>query len=225
MPKTLEEALAALETAENGAELVDAVKTELSKKNSEAKGLRDRVKAADVKLKKLEKLTSAFELDGVDDEELDEKINAIKTKQKTAKSPEEVSRLEKRIKLLEEEATNAKVEARKSKVDSALSKVLHDAKVVESVFGGLKDVLSTRIRFKDDGSYFFDVDGEEKTLEDGVKGYLAANPGFVKNEQAPGSGGGTGKRAPGGKVMKETEFLALPHDQRMALSKEGVTLT
>ena len=50
MAKNISDALAALEGLEGGEELVQAVQAELSKKNNEAKNLRDRSKAADTKI-------------------------------------------------------------------------------------------------------------------------------------------------------------------------------
>lgn len=70
--KSISDALAALEGLEGGEELVQAVQAELSKKNNEAKNLRDRSKAADTKVAvheaKLQKLatTIGFDLEADD---------------------------------------------------------------------------------------------------------------------------------------------------------------
>lgn len=221
MSKTLEETLTFLESAENGSEFVEAVKAELSKKNSEAKGLRDRLKDADLKGKKLSTVLSALELE--DSEDLEDKISEIRTKSKTAKSPEEYTRLEKRLKALEQENADAKAESRKVKVEAKLSKLLHESNVIEGVFEGLKDVLATKVKHNDDGDIYLSLNGEELPIEEGVKNYLSSNPGFVKNVQKPGSGGKPGSQgAP--KQMKKDEFLALSQEERMVKAKEGIQI-
>jgi hypothetical protein len=67
MPKQISDALAALEGLEGGEELVQAVQAELSKKNNEAKNLRDRSKGAETKqaetLAKLQKVAASLGLD------------------------------------------------------------------------------------------------------------------------------------------------------------------
>lgn len=67
MAKNISDALAALEGLEGGEELVQAVQAELSKKNNEAKNLRDRSKAAETKVTaheaKLQKLASTLGFD------------------------------------------------------------------------------------------------------------------------------------------------------------------
>ena len=67
MAKSISDALAALEGLEGGEELVQAVQAELSKKNNEAKNLRDRSKGAETKqaetLAKLQKVATSLGID------------------------------------------------------------------------------------------------------------------------------------------------------------------
>lgn len=197
---TFKEALAALAAMENGADLVEAVQAEVSKKNSEAQNLRTRTKAAeDAVAKVTEKL-------GLDKDSLDSSLEEVAGTLETVKNSggtdgvtKKLSAMEKQLKALE--AANKKAEetvtaertkrqntTKKAQLQSALTKA---GAIKPEV---LAKVLDGSLQVKDDDSVVFLADdGTEKSLEDGVKGFLETNPEFVSNTQKPGAGS-----APGG---------------------------
>lgn len=220
MAKTFEDALAALES---DPELVEAVKVRLAKVNDEARGLRERAKAAESAKTKLDKVLKELEITESDDESLDAKIVEIKNIKSNSKPASEFSALEKRLKNLEAERDSAKQSARQAKLDSELAKLLHDNNVSENVFGGLKDVLSLKAKSKDDGSFYFDDGGQETTLADGVKTYLTNNSGFVKNVQSNGSGGRAGTTTEP-QTFTLADWNGLPHEKRAELVKQDIKI-
>lgn len=216
---TLEELLALLEQQENGAEMAGVVKSlagEITKKNNEAKNLRDRAKKAEDSISALNdrfsKLATFIGLDLEDEEvDLDEALEALKQKQaqdpnggKGQPSPEiaqlttQLNQLQREIKKLTTEkdtfATNAATERTKRidlLRDAALQKSLASGKAIKPDL--VAKILQGNIKLVEDGSdsfVFTADDGREVTVEEGVKSFLDSNPDFVINSQRPGSGSG-----------------------------------
>ena len=223
--KTLEDALSALEALENGTELVEAVKGHTSKINNEAKNLRDRLKAAEATAGTVKKF---YDLHGLTDEidDIDSAIEQIKNKQSQSgnQSAQQLKALEARLKTLEQERDKAINDSRKERAGSELTKLLTENEVRRDVFGGLKDVLMLRVQFDEDGKPVYkDDDGVNIPVNDGVKKYLSANPGFLTNNQNPG-GGGNGGRGDG-KTMTRSDFDAMPSSKaRAAFVTDGGTV-
>lgn len=223
--KTFEETLAFLATVEGGEEYADAVKGHVSKVNNEAKNLRDRLK---ISISASEKLKKLAEIHGIADdvEDFDSEIDKIKEKLSNAGKGESVkiSQLEKRLNILEKEKAEAIAEARGQKVNTSLTTLLTEMKVLPTVLSGVRDVLSTRIKHRDNGeSYFSGDDGAELSLQDGVKNYLSVNTGFVQNTQK-GGGGTKDNGGSGAKSMNRSDWDKLPAREKASFINEGGAL-
>ena len=224
MSKRYEEALAALAGVDGGVELVEAVKGQVGKVSNEAKNLRDRLKTAEVKAGHLKKF---YDLHGLadDSDDIDSTIEQIKTKmaQSGKTSETQMKTLETRLRALETERDSAIAESRKERASSELTKLLNESKVLPTVFGGLKDVLMTKVKFGDDGKpVYVSDDGTDIPVTDGVKKYLTANPGFVSNVQQSGNGG-KGDNAGGSLSLKQEEIAKLPPKERAEFFAKGGT--
>lgn len=224
---TFEEMLKALEAMENGADYVAAVKAEISKRNNENANLRKRAKQAEETQKKLtetqEKLYDYLGIDpedaGQDDFDLDKSLEDFKNKQggkgKTQDSPE-FAEMQKKLtqvtramdKLTKENGEfKATAEAERNKrvasmTEQAVLKSLTENKALKPSV--LTKILTASVKLTDDEKLVFVNDaGEELSVDEGVKAFLATNQEFVVNSQSAGAGshssgagGGAGKFDP-----------------------------
>jgi len=208
--------LAALEAIENGVEMAGVVKSladEVGKKNREAKNLRDRAKKAESRVimlnDRFSKVAAFIGLEeGTDD--LDSALEALKLKQPQAgdgkgqPSPaimwlmNQISQLQRELKKLsiEREAfahTAAHEKAMRIDVlrDLALQQALRNGKAVSPNL--LAKILQNSVKQADDSSesfVFVKDNGEELTIDEGVKSFLDANPEFIASGGRPGTSSG-----------------------------------
>jgi len=221
----LNELTTKLEGIEGGEEMAAFVKSladDNKKKNNEAKNLRDRSKKAEADIVALtEKFTKVASFVGLEDdtEDLENALEALKQKQVQLKAdgtkgqpnPElaavtsQLNQLQRDLKKITQEkdtfAKNAEQEKNKRielMRDSVLQKALSEGKAVKP--SQLSKLLRDNIKIADDGSESFVFtadDGNELTVQEGVKSFLEANPEFVLNGSNPGAGSG----ANGGKTL------------------------
>jgi len=91
----------------------------------------------------------------------------------------------------------------------------------------VQSFIDSRVVWEGDDLLFKGDDGKLISVRDGVAGFAKSRPELMKSTGAGGAGvrpsnaGGNGAV----KQMTRAEFDALPPARRMALSKEGVTLT
>jgi hypothetical protein len=226
---TFAEAIAKISAMEGGEELANAVTAEMSKKNKENQTLRGEKKTAESELKAAKAtLKDAFTAIGVSEEQaaaedfdLDDALEAyldkaLEGKGKGKDSPEFIEMqktlkaLQKSVDKLTAENTEFKTAAETERgkrhgalKENALIKSLEENKAVKSGF--LAKSLLDKVRIDDadgkDSLVFVGDDGEETTIAEGIKAFLAANPEFVANGQHGGAG--TSGGSPGGKNDQE----------------------
>jgi hypothetical protein len=226
---TFAEAIAKLMGLDGGEELAAAVQAEITKKNNEAKNLRDKAKEADKQLKEAKtQRKELLETIGVDEEtaasedfDLDNALEAytnklLEGKGKAKDSPEfielqkQVKNLNKSIDKLTTENTEFKSAAETEKgkrhgslKENALIKSLEDAKAVKPGF--LAKSLLSQVRIDEvDGKdvlVYVGDDGEELSVKDGIAAFLTANPELVANSQ----NGGGGTNGSGGSAKTDAE--------------------
>lgn len=233
---TIEELLKALEAMDKGNEMTEVVKglqAEVTKKNSEAKNLRERMKAAESALEAskdiLKKVTAKVGLDLSAEEDVDEALAALSKKQQEAgpaggESKEltdlrlDMQRMKRdfekmqKAKELSDQAASAE---REKRIATEKARRLTDALTAEKAISPSKLVklLEGSVKVLDDDTLIYVAeDGSEVELKEGVASFLKANPEFVANSQIPGSGGG-GKAAGGGRLYSKAELEAMTPEQ------------
>ena len=181
----LSEALKVLEGLDNGASLVSAVKSELSKKNNEAQNLRSSKKEA------LDEVYSMFGLSSESGADAIKKALEAKDAEKDKGSQTEIEKLSGQLRQFAEDLEKSKAQAESErtkrinlKKESALKGALESA----GAYGAdvLVKSLINEISMDDTDNISFNGD-DNLSLADGVKSFLDSNPGFVKNNQTPGS--------------------------------------
>lgn len=197
------EALEALGKTEGGADLVEAVKGEVKKKNDEASGLRKRLKPLEERVRKIAGAEESDELDEV----LERVETAAKAGSKGGKPDERYTTLERTVADLKKELALKEAKATAAivggKVKDALAK--HKGKRPNDL---LKLVLD-RVKVEGDKHTFLADDGTETDLDAGVKSWLEARPEFRESEQQPGPGGsGTRNQKPleGTKTITRSDY-------------------
>jgi hypothetical protein len=193
---TIEEILKSLEGYEKKDEvkgliekLIENTGKESSKKaNGEAKNLRERLK----------KLLGALDLDETDDD-LDEKIEELKTlkKPETKDKLSDYEKLSKEVGVMKREREAEKADKAKltEKVHSGLKKsslikALTEKNAIDPEL--IAEVLSGKLKVKEDDSVVF-LDGEnEVDVAKGVEGFLETKKHLIKNSQSPGAGSSSG---------------------------------
>jgi hypothetical protein len=228
MPKTVEEILGSLPEEDRGVvgAAIETVKTEGSKKYSEARGEVSRL------LDKYKPLEKALQDAGLDpsDQATAEVLRRAKA------GGDHSSELEKTVKMLQ--GRIAEIDAdRKATVEKLRTKTL-----TEKLSGALGSHLlegignyvipgligSGSVKLSDDGeSVAFIFEGEELTLEKGIEAWKAKNKGLLKNRQAPGGGSAGGK---GGGTLSDRPQMAKsewdklsPRDRaRFIIDRKGV---
>lgn len=197
---TLDEIYTALAAVENGSAMTTEIKAELNRLRNEAAGHRT----------KLQKVTTTLGLK--DAENLDEAVTSLKTSldaiEASGSKPNEIGT--KLAALMKQVETLTQTVTEKEKLTVAEKEkriaAVRTAKTVEALTAAnavapaeLAKILAGQVQIKDDDSIVFvGSDGKELPLNDGIAGYLKANPVFVANSAAPGAGGGSGG-APGDK--------------------------
>lgn len=218
MPKTLEDALTALEGLENGNELVAAVTGRINTVNNEARNLRERAKKAE------EKFSKIVDLSGIDGSAEDIETE-FKTKVLKGTAPNaEMQKLTKQVEQLISERDNAVSEKRKLTLTNKINSILDETKVLPGVKQSLLNLLSASTKFDETANDFRYIDnGNEVDLVEGIKGFVKVNPQFVHVDQRPGAGGNGGNGG-GQKEMLKSDFLKLEPKERAAKMAEGYTL-
>lgn len=226
---TFAEAIAKLTATEGGEDVVAAIQAEMTKKNNEAKNLRDKSKQTEADLKAAKAARKELlKTIGVDEEDadgedfdLDNALEAytnklLEGKGKGKDSPEfvelqkQVKTLNKSVEKLSTENTEFKAAAESERgkrhgtlKENALIKSLEEGKAVKPGF--LAKSLLSQVRIDEvDGKdvlVYVAEDGEEHSIKDGIAAFLTANPELVVNGQ--NGGGGTNGGSPGGKTDEE----------------------
>ena len=185
----LAEVYAALESVDNGAALIGAIKAEMTKLSEEAKKHREAKQQADETVTKLKK----------EKEELQAKVDAAANDDGTGTQAykqlaEQVKELQDTVET--ERSARKEAEEKRIRADIAAQTVNALTKSNATDPEEFAKLLSGAIKVKDDGTYSYTkTDGTEGTINDCVADWLKDRPWAVKNTQTPGSGG---EGAPGG---------------------------
>lgn len=185
----LAEVYAALESVDNGAALIGAIKAEMTKLSEEAKKHREAKQQADETVTKLTK----------EKEELQVKVDAAANDDGTGTQAykqlaEQVKELQETVET--ERSARKEAEEKRIRADIAAQTVNALTKSNATDPEEFAKLLSGAIKVKDDGTYSYTkTDGTEGTINDCVADWLKDRPWAVKNTQTPGSGG---EGAPGG---------------------------
>ena len=230
-------ALEAAKSLENGEDVVAAITSELSKKNTEAKSLRERLKTFDgVDPEKHRSMLTALQDAELDVEsDLTEQISSLKSKIADGDmSNQKLSQLEKRLEKLQksldderEEKTKVAQQAKRDKLASKLSprfsESIQNAEIALDYHLG-KGTFS----LSEDGAIVYSANGEEfeGTADDVIKRYISDNPSQARNTQRPGSGSNPqGGKSSGGAKMKRADWMELSSKERASFFADGGELT
>ena len=189
-------------------------------KNSEAKGLRDRLKAAELSNSELQpfretvnKITDVFSITMGDD--LEDQIAAIKAKIEAGENAgKSQTELETKLSDLTKQLTKAQQQQQAviAERDGALTKLadvntrrqaaLRDQALLSALTANkavrpneISAMLASKVKIGDDDKLAFINDNEEEiSVDEGIKAWLSTRPEFIQNDQRPGSGsaGGAG---------------------------------
>lgn len=191
----LAEVYAALESVDNGAALIGAIKAEMTKLSEEAKKHREAKQQADETVTKITK----------EKEELQAKVDAATKVDASANDDgtgtQAYKQLVEQVKALQEtveteRSARKEAEEKRIRADIAAQTVNALTKSNATDPEEFAKLLSGAIKVKDDGTYSYTkTDGTEGTINDCVADWLKDRPWAVKNTQTPGSGG---EGAPGG---------------------------
>lgn len=212
-----DDVIKALEGLENGVDLIQAARSEINRKNTEAKTLRDRSKI----------LAEALGVD-MSAEDYEDQVAGVKSSLEAIKNsggkPDEIgkklSALEAQItKLTAENESNKKTaaEATAKRVAAVRKQALVDALTKAGAVKPteLARLLEDRVKVGDDDKVIY-LDGEAQIdVETGAAKYLEANPEFKANTGKPGGGsppGGAGG-APDPEKMTMAEYAAYREKQ------------
>lgn len=211
---TIDDVFKALEASENKDELkavIDGLKAEINKKNSEAKNLRERYKQSEESGKtvkeRLEKLMSLEGIEAGDDDDLDTVFDEHYAKKKTKDGDDadgsqrkmvelttqmnKLTRdLDKYRKLAEDAGKRADTE-RAMRISADRDRQIIDALAKNKAISPAKlaKIVSGSVKMLDDESFAYVTDsGDEVSLDEGIADFLKNNPEFSANEQRGGSG-------------------------------------
>lgn len=176
---TLVELYEALSKLENGAEMISAVKTEISRLNGESAKFRTSKNEADAKITELTAKVEELEAKGTGDQTAAEKMQ------------KQLDELNKKY----EAAENARKEeqAKRVQADIMQQTVAALTKGNAANPAEIAKILVGSIKADEDGIYkFTNAKNESVSIEDGATGWLKDNAWAVKDTQNPGSGGGNG---------------------------------
>ena len=182
----LKEVFTALETQENGADMIAVIKTELTKGRNEAK--KNRLQ--------YEGLLSALGIE--DSEDAAESAKNLKTTldslNASGKKPDELvkgfSELTLKVETLEKERAAEKTKRIESvKMAKALAALQNGNAVDPETTSAL---ILGKIKVNDDESVVFMDNDKEMSVDEGIKAFLASKPYLVKNAGNPGAGSGGG---------------------------------
>lgn len=185
----LAEVYAALESVDNGAALIGAIKAEMTKLSEEVKKQSEAKQQADETVTKLTK----------EKKELQAKVDAAANDDGTG--TQAYKQLAEKVKALQdtvetERSARKEAEEKRIRADIAAQTVNALTKSNATDPEEFAKLLSGAIKVKDDGTYSYTkTDGTEGTINDCVADWLKDRPWAVKNTQTPGSGG---EGAPGG---------------------------
>lgn len=207
--KHIYEALAGLS---NGAELTSFLEREINKLRTEAGSYRT----------KLSTVTQTLGLK--DSDNMDEALAGLKASLEAVSkggNPSElgaqIAQLTKQVQTLTQQSEADKKAAqveREKRINAVRStktvEALTAAKAIKPA--ELAKILAGSVQVKDDDTIVFLEGDKELPLTEGIAAYLKANPEFVANTAAPGSGGagggGTGGEAPDLEKMSMADFAA-----------------
>lgn len=248
---TIDELLKSLEDRENGAEIIEVVKNlqqEISKKNNEAKNLRERAKnseSSNVALtEKFNKLLAREGIELGDDDDFDGVLDAHYAK-KSVPAPAEqaaaptavesrelaglradmakLTREMEKYKKTAEEAVKSAAEEKSRRITAQ-----RDRQIVDALTKGkaitpsmTAKIFNDRVRMLDDESLVcVGEDGNDVTLDEGVAQFLKEYPQFAENHQHAGSGGG-GRGGKGTQVFTREQIAAMTPEDVLAKFEKG----
>lgn len=211
---TIDDVFKALEASENKDELkavIDGLKAEISKKNSEAKNLRDRFKQSEESGKtikeSLEKLMSLEGIEAGEDDDLDSIFEEHYTKKKTKETDDpdgnqrkmvelttQMTKLTREVEKFRKAAEDAGKRAdseRALRISADRDRQIIDALSKNKAISPAKlaKIVSGSVKMLDDESFAYVTEsGDEVSLEEGIADFLKNNPEFSANEQRGGSG-------------------------------------
>lgn len=218
--KTFDDVIAALAAMENGQELVDAAKARLQKVNDEAKGLRTRLHTTETKMAKV------FELAGID-VETDESALEDAFKSVTSRKPDDsaLTKLQKQVETLLNEKKTAEQKLFDKEVGEKIGEKLAGKKVLDGLRIPIRDVIKLRVRNDNGRLVYRNDDGTEVDFDEGVDGYITANPSLISNDQNSGGGTKPPNGSQGSKTISKEEFSKLdPLTKRDFIVKEKGTI-
>lgn len=176
---TLAELYEALGKLENGAEMISAVKTEISRLNGESAKFRTSKNEADAKIAeltaKVEELTAKGTGDQTAAEKMQKQLDELNKKYEAAENARK-----------EEQAKRVQADIMQQTV-AALTKgnAANPSEIAKILVGSIK--------VDEDGTYkFTNAKNEQVSIEDGAASWLKDNAWVVRDTQNPGSGGGNG---------------------------------
>lgn len=246
---TIDELLKALEANENGAELAEVVKglqNELSKKNNEAKNLRERAKNSEssnvATTERLNKLLAREGIELGDDDDFDGVLDAHYAQKTapaeqaaapTAETSKELASLRADMAKLTREMEKYKRAAEESAKSAAEEKsrritAQRDRQIIDALTKGkaitpsmTAKIFNDRVRMLDDESLVcIGEDGNDVTLDEGVAQFLKEYPQFAENYQLAGSGSG-GRGGKGTQVYTREQIAAMEPDEVLAKFEKG----
>lgn len=205
---TLEELLAALAKLPEGTKFAETLKSliatkeaEIAQKGTQCKALTKTLKESEEKLRAAsERLSKLHDHLGID-EDVEDLDGALADAAKNGKKGSDealakrLEKLEKSRKLDKEAADKLIAEERSKRHDLLKKQTLLSALTAGNAARAdeLVGLLSGMVEIGDnDELAFVDEKGQSIKVEDGVKGWLAARPEFVKNTQNPGANSGPG---------------------------------
>lgn len=181
---TLAEIYAALEKVEGGSLMIEAIKTELSKANGDAKSNREAKEKAEGSLKELQAQL----------EELKKTNEGLQGTKKTQET--ELSELQKQVAALikqTEEAKAASLAEKKARTDAEIRSQVVDAFTKKNAMDPqeFSVLVAPKIKINEKGEYYYvKKDGTNGTIEDATNEWLEGKAWAVKDNQNAGNGAG-----------------------------------
>ena len=206
----IKDVYAALEAAENGAAMVETIKSELTGVRKEAADARIAKNKAEEELAELKKQHG----------ELEEKHKELETQlgdaqKRGAGAQTEMQTLQKQVADLAkkyEAAETARKAAEEKRVQADIMAQTVDALTKSNAVAPQEfaKLIAPSIKVAEDGTYSYTkADGTRGTIDDGAAEWLAGKAWAVKDTQKPGSGDGRSQTGGAGGTMAEQFAAAL----------------
>lgn len=200
---TLEELLAALAKLPEGSKYAEALKALIAAKETELAAITTKAKEGSKAQKEIEKklknteekLAKVFDTLGIDaDDDIEAAVADLSKNYKTKGDEALLKRIEKmeKTRKQEKEESDKLLAEERGKRQNAIKRQELLKTLTENNAArpeDLVDMLFGKVEIGDDDALsFLDEKGSSVKVTDGVKGWLASRPEFVKNNQNPGGG-------------------------------------